>query len=332
MWSRLSATRNCWKAFVVAGALCLGACSALKLHIYPSLCLNPAQGRCQGPADSQELPLRVIQVKEAVDVKSMPISWIDMKSDTQQPFASQQPLVPQQLLGYLADPQKPEYPVVMDLAVKGPVTQSVLHKEFRRHKDASWLLFVTLGVKSRKYWANLSERFYFWNRNIDVCVDHYDVFPNCKRFSIEVSGGQCPNVGDSCASPLSLYVYQLASRPAPQDYLNWREPMYDLAEDGWLKESSWLYRYTTNPSDPGAFVELPIKPRQHQDVRMRIVIDKEASRRASLLLLSVCGSHPVPNCARIVPRRDLKICIDRNAVYTDDDVGYQSCVESSGGN
>lgn len=320
------------KILVVAGCLLLGACSTLKLHIYPSLCINPLQGRCQAPADSQELPLRVLQVKEAVDVKSMPISWIELKSDSQQPLATAQALVPDKLQTYLADPQKATYPIVIDLAVKSPVTQPVLHKDFRRHKDASWLLFVTLGMKGRKYWANLSDRFYFWNRNIDVCVDHYDVFPNCKRFSMEVVGGPCPNVGDNCASPLRLYVYQLASRPTSEDYVHWSEPINDLAEDGRLRETSWLYRYTANPNDPGSFVELDIKPRRAQEAQLRIVTDKEVSRRGNYLLLSVCGSRPVPNCVRIVPRKNLKICVDRNAVYTEDDTGYQGCVESSGGN
>lgn len=324
--------RHTWKSLIVAVAMSLGACSTLRLHIYPSLCINPVQGRCQVPTDSQELPLRVLQVKEAVDVKSMPISWIELKSEAQQPISVQQPLVPQQLLSYLADPQKPIFPVVIDLTIKGPATDPVLHKEFRRHKDASWLLFLTLGVKSRKYWANLSERFYFWNRNIDVCVDHYDVFPNCKRFSIRVVGGPCPNVGENCANPLPLYVYQLTSRPDSEDFAGFHEPMSDLAEDGRLKESSWLYRYTANPSDPGAFVELGIKPRHTQDLQMRVITDKEASRRANYLLLSVCGTRPVPNCVRVVSRRNLKVCVDRNAVYTDEDPGYQGCVESSGGN
>ncbi|MFO0579775.1 MAG: hypothetical protein U1A78_37860 [Polyangia bacterium] len=270
-----------------------------------------------------------LQVKEPVDVKSMRITWIDIKSSAQQPSA---PLVPPQLIGYLADPQKPEYPVVMDVSVPSWSNRPVLNKEFRRHKNASWLLFLALGMKGRKYWANISERFYPWTRNIDICVDHYDVFPNCKRFRVDIVSGPCPNVGGSCTNALPLYIYQLASRPAPGDYMNWREPITELDENGGLKESSWIYRHIANPNDPGAFVELKVQPHQNQEIRMRLVSDKETAQRGQFLLLSVCGDHPVSNCVRIVPQRNLKICIDRNAVYTDEDTGYQNCIDSLGGN
>lgn len=302
--------------FTALFAIAPWGCSELRLTLRASQCINPKQEFCATPKDAQVLPLRIFQLQKDVDPMSMGIRWDEFRD------APRDNPVPERLRkqDYLSDPKLPDYPVVMTTDV-APGEDGRLPIVLPLHKSTQYLLLTTLGNRSQRYSMQHIKLLPF-QRRLRLCIDHFDVFPDCRHLKIDVAASRCPNpLGLNCNYAGKIRIFQLRDAMDDESLRQARSIIATLPEGASPPPS--LQQQLSDPEDPGSLYAATIDPDHRATLQVRHV--KGRGGLARVLLLAMVGHELTTRSIRVVDMQPVSVCVDRNSIYLRGEEGFTYC-------